>query len=232
MLVFATYDGQPLTEPIMSPLAPSQFTMRPMTLDDIDTVAAWLQDVDDLSLFDRNMAVPPNQDTVRDSWKADLTIAKFPTAHWFVTENYDRKPVAIGGLQSINYVHGDAVLPILVSKSVRGKGLGVRVAIVLLDLAFDRLRLRRVTTFFRSDNLRTERLTKRVGFQQEGRMREAWFADGRFLDCMVVGLLRAEWHARREALRGGLDNSIEVVLRATNADHDADAPGPETSGAA
>src|SRR4051812_37531232 len=100
----------------MSPLAPSQFTMRPMTLDDIDIVAAWLQDVDDLSLFDRNMAVPPSQDTVRDSWKADLAVAKFPTAYWFVMENGDRQPVAIGGLQSVNYVHGDAVLPILVSK--------------------------------------------------------------------------------------------------------------------
>src|SRR5882724_3843453 len=176
----------------MSALAPGHFIMRPMTLDDIDTVAGWLQDVDDLSLFDRNMAVPPSQDTVRDSWKADLTVAKFPTAYWFVTENRDR-PVAIGGLQSVNYVHGDAVLPILVSKAMRGKGLGLRIAIVLLDLAFDRLRLHRVTTFFRSDNLRTERLTKRVGFQQEGRMRGAWFADGRFLDCMIVGLLRDEW---------------------------------------
>jgi RimJ/RimL family protein N-acetyltransferase len=129
----------------------SQFTMRPMTLDDIETVAVWLQDVDDLSLFDRNMAVPPSQDTVRDSWKADLAIAKFPSAYWFVVESYDREPVAIGGLQSVNYVHGDAVLPILVSKAARGKGLGLRAAMILLDLAFDRLRLRRVTTFFRSD---------------------------------------------------------------------------------
>jgi RimJ/RimL family protein N-acetyltransferase len=201
----------------MSLPVPSQFTMRPMTLDDIETVAVWLQDVDDLSLFDRNMAVPPSQDTVRDSWKADLAIAKFPSAYWFVLESCDREPVAIGGLQSVNYVHGDAVLPILVSKAARGKGLGLRAAMILLDLAFDRLRLRRVTTFFRSDNLRTERLTRRVGFQQEGRMREAWFADGQFLDCMVVGLLRDEWHSRRTTLNAELDNSISVVLNSGTA---------------
>lgn len=196
----------------MSLLVPSQYTMRPMTLDDIDTVAGWLQDVDDLSLFDRSLAVPPSQDAVRESWKADLAVAKFPTAYWFVMEDSECAPVAIGGLQSVNYVHGDAVLPILVSKSVRGKGLGLRVAMVLLDLAFDRLRLRRVTTFFRSDNARTERLTRRAGFQQEGRMREAWFADGRFLDCVVVGLLQDEWHARRRTLATELGNSIAVVL--------------------
>lgn len=202
----------------MSPPVASQFTMRPMTLDDIGTVADWLQDVDDLSLFDRNMSVPPSQDTVHDSWKADLAIAKFPTAYWFVIENSDHRPMAIGGLQSVNYVHGDAVLPILVSKTARGKGLGLRIAIVLLDLAFDRLRLRRVTTFFRSDNLRTERLTRRAGFQQEGRMRQAWFADGRFLDCVVVGLLRDEWHSRRTALGAELDGSTTVVLNSRTTD--------------
>lgn len=196
----------------MSLLVPTQFTMRPMTLDDIGTVADWLQDVDDLSLFDRSMAVPPSQDAVRESWKADLAVAKFPTAYWFVMENSDREPVAIGGLQSVNYVHGDAVLPILVSKAARGNGVGLRIAVVLLDLAFNRLRLRRMTTFFRSDNLRTERLTTRLGFRQEGRMRAAWFANGRFLDCVVVGLLRDEWHSRRATLSAELDNSIAVVL--------------------
>jgi hypothetical protein len=82
----------------------------------------------------------------------------------------------------------------------------------MLDMAFDRLRLRRVTTYFRSDNLRTERLTTRAGFQQEGRIREAWFVDGRHLDCILVGLLREEWLAHRDALRAELAGPIEVVL--------------------
>jgi RimJ/RimL family protein N-acetyltransferase len=87
----------------------------------------------------------------------------------------DGSPVAIGGLQSVNYIHGDAVLPILVKKSARGHGLGMQIAFLLLDIAFDRLRLRRVTTYFRSDNQRSERLTRRAGFVQEGLLREAWF---------------------------------------------------------
>jgi RimJ/RimL family protein N-acetyltransferase len=203
----------------MSPPATSQYTMRPMTSDDIDTVTGWLQDIDDLSLFDRGMAVSPSRDTVRDSWKPDLAVAKFPTAYWFVIEDCDQRPKAIGGLQSVNYIHGDAVLPILVAKPERGKGLGLQIAFVLLDMAFDRLRLRRVTTFFRADNARTERLTRRVGFRQEGRMREAWFAGGKFLDCVVLGILREEWHSRRDALRAELGDSIAILLTAKVADH-------------
>jgi RimJ/RimL family protein N-acetyltransferase len=196
----------------MTPLSPNRFTMRPMDMDDIATVTGWLQDVDDLSLFDRTLTVPPGKDAVRETWKADFETAKFPTAYWFMVESHDRTPVAIGGLQSVNYVHGDAVLPILVSKAVRGHGLGLRIAVVMLDTAFERLRLRRVTTFFRSDNLRTERLTQRAGFREEGRLREAWLVGGRFLDCVVAGLLRDEWYSRRDTLRAELDNSVEVVL--------------------
>src|SRR3712207_5045535 len=131
-----------------------------MNMDDVETVAAWLQDVDDLSLFERNSTVPVGKEAVRDGWKADLAGAKFPTAYWFMAEADGHAPVALGGLQSVNYVHGDAVLPILVDRSARGRGLGLRIAAALLDVAFDRLRLRRVTTFFRADNLRTERLTR------------------------------------------------------------------------
>jgi RimJ/RimL family protein N-acetyltransferase len=196
----------------MSPLAPERFTMRSMNLEDVETVATWLQDVDDLSLFDRSLTVPPGRDAVRESWKADFEHTKFPTAYWFIVETEVGTPVAVGGLQSINYVHGDAVLPILVKKNARGHGLGMRIACLLLDIAFDRLRLRRVTTYFRSDNQRSERLTRRAGFVQEGRLRDAWFVSGAYLDCLVVGILREEWHARRDTLRQELGGLVQVTL--------------------
>ena len=198
----------------------SHYYMRPMTSGDLDAVASWLQDTRDLALFDRNMAMPPNGDTLRELWKFDLVATKPHGAYWFAVEDCGRKPVAIGGLQSISYVNGDAVLPILVSAPERGKGIGLRIAVHLLDMAFDRLRLRRVTTFFRSDNQRTERLTKRVGFRQEGRMREAWFADGKFHDCVVVGVLREEWSARRESLHSELATSLKILLQAPGAERE------------
>ena len=196
----------------MSPLASERFVMRSMNMDDIEIVAAWLQDIEDLSSFDRSLAVPPGREAMQQSWKADFEQAKFPTAYWFVVEAEAGTPVAIGGLQAVNYVHGDAVLPIFVRKSARGHGLATRIGVLLLDIAFDRLRLRRMTTYFRADNLRSERLTQRLGFLQEGRLREAWFVSGRSLDCVVVGMLREEWYARRSALRQELGGHVEVVF--------------------
>src|SRR5882757_2571539 len=190
----------------------THLVMRPMSLDDIDTVSAWLQDVDDLSLFDRTLTLPPGKDAVRDSWKGDLVGGKFPTAYWFVLEAGDRTAVAVGGLQAVNYIHGDAVLPLLIARSARGKGFGLGIAATILDIAFDRLRLRRVTTFFRSDNAITEHLTGRVGFREEGRMRQAWFVDGKYLDCVLVGILREEWLSTRDSLRVEISNNVVIHL--------------------
>jgi RimJ/RimL family protein N-acetyltransferase len=186
--------------------------MRPMSVDDIETVSDWLQDVEDFALFDRTLTLPPAKDAIKDMWKADFTGAKFPTAYWFIVEGSDHAAVAVGGLQSVNYVHGDAVLPVLIARPARGQGLGLRVAAIMLDVAFDRLRLRRVTTFFRSDNTRTQRLISRMGFREEGRMRQAWFANGEYLDCIVVGILREEWYSSREKLRADLDSKIALNL--------------------
>jgi RimJ/RimL family protein N-acetyltransferase len=186
------------------------FFTRPMEPSDVDTLSAWLLDLDDLTLFDRTLTVAPSREALRELWKADLAGGKAPGAFWFTVEPSAGGPVAFAGLLSVNYTHGDATLAMLVAKSARGSGLGLRLGSLLLDIAFDRLHLRRVTTFFRADNERTARLVVRLGFREEGRMREAWLADGRAFDTVVVGLLRDEWYARRPAFQAELGTDQEV----------------------
>jgi RimJ/RimL family protein N-acetyltransferase len=196
----------------MRPFEPAHYIVRPMDQGDLDTVSDWLQHVDDFSLFDRTLTLPPSKEAIRESWKSDLAAARFPAAYWFVLEGPDRTAVGIGGLQAVNYLHGDAVLPVLIARSARGRGLGLRVAAILLDVAFDRLRLRRVTTYFRSDNARTQEIVTRLGFREEGRLRQAWMVDGRYMDCIIVGILREEWQSSRAQLDEELHNGVVVRL--------------------
>lgn len=189
------------------------FTVRPMKLNDIDDIAPWFEDLDDLSLFDRNSPAPMGADTLREYWKADLATAAPPQkAYWYIARNSKGKEAALGGLQNINYFHGDAVLPVFVAPSARRQGLGLRMTCLLLDLAFSRLNLRRVTTYFRQDNEISSRMISRAAFREEGRMRKAWLCNGRQLDMIVAGVLREEWTSHREALRAALDPQIVLKL--------------------
>ena len=40
-------------------------------------------------------------------------------------------------------------------------------------------------------------MLRKLGFQQEGRLRQAAFKDGQLVDELAFGLLRPEWEQRR-----------------------------------
>jgi RimJ/RimL family protein N-acetyltransferase len=196
----------------MTSAEPHIFSIRALELDDIDDIAAWFDDPTDLSLFARSSPLPAGREALRESWKPDLTTGSLPArAFWYIACSATGDPAAIGGLHSVNYVNGDCVLPVFVAKTMRGKGIGVRLTALLLDLAFDRLRLTRVTTYYREDNKISAKLVQRTAFREEGRVRKAWFCNGLHFDMMVVGVLREEWAERRPKLQLELD--LSVVLR-------------------
>lgn len=196
----------------MKPREPIVLNVRPMTISDIDAVADWFDSIDDVSFFDRTAVVPTPIEAVRENWKADFDPAAMPPqALWYIAEDHSGRPAAIGGLRAINYINGDAVLPAFVGRHMRGRGVGIRLIGMLLDTAFTRLRLVRVTTYYREDNVISARITAKAGFREEGRMRQALLANGCHYDMAIMGLLREEWAARRETLQSQLDGG--VVLR-------------------
>jgi RimJ/RimL family protein N-acetyltransferase len=187
-------------------------SVRALELGDIDTIAPWFDDPEDLSLFERSSPLPTSRDAVRLSWKEDLEAGSLPAkAFWYTACGTAGEPAAIGGLQSVDYVNGNCVLPIFVAKPMRGRGIGLRLTALLLDLAFDSLRLTRVTTYYREDNEIIAKLVMKTAFKKEGTMRKTRFFNGEHLDMIVAGVLREEWAKRRAVLQDELDAS--VVLR-------------------
>lgn len=199
--------------------SPSVFSMRAMGLSDVDAIAAWFENLDDLSLFDRNAPAPMGLEALREYWKADFAAGPPPPkAYWYIARGSSGEPAALGGLQSINYFHGDAILPVFVARQVRGRGIGIRLTGMLLDLAFDRLRLTRVTTYYREDNEVSARMIRKAAFTEEGRLRKAWLCDGRYLDMVVAGVLREDWARGRDKLRNELDGRTILKFSANSSE--------------
>jgi RimJ/RimL family protein N-acetyltransferase len=186
-----------------------------MGMDDVDRIAHWFVDFEDVALFERNLPVPVSPEYVRETWKTALEFADPPRALWFIAEDEDRSPAGVCGLQSINYIHGDAVVPIFVGAKMRGQGLALAISISVIDLAFNRLRLHRLTTFFREDNNATRAITSKVGFVEEGRLRQASFSDGVHKDMIQVGLLKSDWLLLRNSLTEIIEDkhSISINMR-------------------
>ncbi len=86
----------------------------------------------------------------------------------------------------------------------RRRGYGLEAMGLLLRYAFHELELHRVSLDVIADNRAAIALYKRLGFQEEGRLRERVLRDGARTDLLYMGLLRQEWERARSGTAEGL----------------------------
>ena len=96
-------------------------------------------------------------------------------------------------LHLIHPVDRHAALGLVIGRKDQwGKGFGTEAVRLLCRYAFDELNLHRVALSAYAINERGLRLYARVGFKIEGRLREHVFIEGRYVDEVMMGLLRGE----------------------------------------
>ncbi len=94
------------------------------------------------------------------------------------------------GLDGILYVHGRCNIVVNIwDEAHRRKGIGTKAVRLLLEYARDVLRLHRVAAQIVASNVASLGLFHKCGFQDEGRLREHQFVDGKYEDMIVLGYL-------------------------------------------
>lgn len=82
--------------------------------------------------------------------------------------------------------------------SYEGRGLVTRAVAAVLDEAFGRLGLEKVTLHAEVANVRSRALARRLGFVEEGVLRAAIAFPDERRDDVAYGLLASEWRRNRE----------------------------------
>ncbi len=80
-------------------------------------------------------------------------------------------------------------------QDVQGRGIMTRATKALVDFAFDNLGLHRVEIRAATDNRKSRAVPERLGFTQEGVLRDAAFLNDRFIDLVVYAKLRDDGRA-------------------------------------
>lgn len=97
-------------------------------------------------------------------------------------------------LHYIDAQNKNAEIGILIGeKDCRGCGYGHEAVIALVSHAFNKLGLHKLTTGMIEGNIASQRMFEKVGFVQEGRLRESFYLNGRYYDCLRYGLISSEW---------------------------------------
>lgn len=90
-------------------------------------------------------------------------------------------------------------------KDYQGKGIMTKACQCLIDYAFDNWQMNRIEIRVDVKNTRSRALAKRIGFTQEGILRQIDYIDEKYVDHAVYSILALEWLANHE--NGTIDHN-------------------------
>jgi RimJ/RimL family protein N-acetyltransferase len=103
------------------------------------------------------------------------------------------------GLHRISWEDRRATFGIFIGeKAYWGKGYGTDATRAIVRFAFDQMNLNRIDLQVLADNERGIRCYEKVGFVREGVQRQHRYREGRYVDMMMMSILREEYEARRD----------------------------------
>jgi diamine N-acetyltransferase len=132
----------------------------------------WFTDQLKRSPFERPMAIEIQPDPKKDVW------------------------VFIGncGLIDIDWQNRKAELGIHIGeKDFWDKGYGTKAMLLLLKHGFENLNLHRLWLRVFETNQRAIHAYEKAGFTMEGKFREAQYLEGKYVDVMIMSMLKSEW---------------------------------------
>lgn len=103
----------------------------------------------------------------------------------------------IVSLHELIWADQKASLGYWLAASYQGHGFVTRACSILVRYSFSELKLNRLEIQCAADNDRSRRVAERLGFTQEGVLRQAWQSRDRFVDLVVYGLLSSEWQGEK-----------------------------------
>lgn len=172
--------------------------LRRIEREDLPRFVAWLNDPE---VRQHLALVYPMSQPHEEAWFEEQLKAE-PAAQPFALEvrvgrgagEPEWTLLGAAGMHAVDWRNRWAELGIFLGdKSRWGDGLGTEATRLLVRWAFDTLNLNRVFLRVYADNARAIRCYEKVGFKHEGRLRQDRFQDGRYVDTVLMGVLREEF---------------------------------------
>src|SRR5215204_1583888 len=167
--------------------------LRPLEPGDADLVSDWYAD----DRVRRLMGdLPVSRARRQHRYEAAVTGDADDVFRFLICQLDDDVPVGRTDIFAIDRHNGGCAFGITIGEPGRwGQGLGTDAVNAVVDFCFGELRMERVWLDTDAENLRAQAAYRKAGFSVEGRLRHAWYGDGRYGDEVRMAILRDEWLA-------------------------------------
>ena len=168
--------------------------LRPVDMGDCDRFTNWFNDASVRPGVGRTHPIDRfgEEEFIRNAHKSTRSVVLS------IVEKSTDIHIGSTGLHGIDQTHRSCIFGITVGdKSKWGKGYGTEATQLMVNYAFGTLNLNRVQLHVFSFNDRAKSVYERVGFNEEGRLRQAQYHEGAYHHDIVMGILRDEWETGR-----------------------------------
>jgi RimJ/RimL family protein N-acetyltransferase len=167
--------------------------LRGIDQGDLPLFVSWLNDPEVrqyLSLY------APLSNAQEEKWFESLDKLSIAEQPLMIEASHEQKWKAVGDISfiAVDQRARNAELGLFIGeKDFWGKGIGTQVLSLMLDYGFFTLNFHRIYLRVYALNERGIHCYEKVGFKHEGRMREAAYLGGEYVDILWMGILKDEW---------------------------------------
>lgn len=175
-------------------LVGERISLRPFGRDDLAYVQKWSEDAEMRRLIGE---VAPLSQAEAEKFYEEIRRDKDRVWFVIVLKEGNRVIGEAGLLRIFRPWRATDMSIIIGEKDMWGKGYGTEAGHVLLDYAFNRLGLHRVSIGVVGLNKRALRFWKGLGFKKEGIQRDGYFCDGTYSHFVMMSIIENEYKATK-----------------------------------
>jgi RimJ/RimL family protein N-acetyltransferase len=176
--------------------------LRAFEREDLKLVHRWQNDEDVMRLARSSPDHAISREALEARYEKAIKGDDFAEREYIIQERSSEQPIGWAGItiHRWNRRATSADIGLAIGEKDRWrKGYGTEVVHLLLQEAFEQLNLHRVGWWTYAENEGSLALAKKIGFREEGRIRDSVFFDNRHHDSLVLGLLKDEYEEMKKA---------------------------------
>jgi RimJ/RimL family protein N-acetyltransferase len=167
--------------------------LRPLCEEDVDNIMRWVNEPAVVGNFAAFSGAPMSR-ADELSW-VQRTVRSRTDRVWSVFAEEDDRYLGQVGLHQIHHHSRVGRLGVVIAaRSEMGRGHGSAAVVLALRCAFSELALHKVWLMVFCSNSRSRGIYQRLGFVEEGILREEYFLDGQWHDMVRMSALAREWN--------------------------------------
>lgn len=164
--------------------------LRPLKTEDLEKTHQWRNNLELIKLT-QGIRFPKTLEMDKDWFENALNDKSNRNIYFGVDEIETNEYIGIIQLNNIDYISGTASWGFMIGETKnQSKGIGTEFSSLIFNYVFNYLNLRKITSYIVGNNAVSIKLFKKMGFNEEGILRNHYFVNGEYHDVIIMSLFR------------------------------------------